>query len=115
MESLQKKETERTPEDIKNIKTYLSTLLYFHRLRTFDPNNIDNLLSNISKVIKYVSIPKNNYAIRIGDKGNTFYLILKGKVALSIFLDNSKTNLDIILTILLAKLSSTSSRLILTI
>jgi len=81
VKSLQKKEIERTPEDIKNIKVYLNTLLYFQRLKTFDPNNYDDLLSNISKVIKYAANPKNNYVLKIGEKCNTFYLILAGKVA----------------------------------
>ena len=84
IESLQKKEIERTPQDIKNIKTYLSTLLYFQRLKSFDPNNYDNLFSNISKVIKYGTVPKNNYIFKIGEKCNTFYLILKGKVTIMI-------------------------------
>lgn len=84
VESLQKKEIERTPQDIKNIKTYLSTLLYFQRLKSFDPNNYDNLFSNISKVIKYGTVPKNNYIFKIGEKCNTFYLILKGKVTIMI-------------------------------
>ena len=84
VESLQKKENERIPQDIKNIKAYLSTLLYFQRLKSFDLNHYDNLLSNISNAIKYFTILKNNYVLKIGEKCNTFYLILKGKVTIMV-------------------------------
>ena len=79
-----KKEIERTNEDIENIQIYLNTLLYFRRLKLFDPINVDNTVINISKVIKYVSIPKNNYVLKLGEKGNAFYLILKGKVSIMV-------------------------------
>ena len=79
-----KEESERTSEDIKSIQTYLNTLLYFRRLKLFDPINVDNTVTNISKIIKYVSIPKNNYVLKLGEKGNAFYLILKGKVSIMI-------------------------------
>ena len=79
-----KKEIERTNEDIENIQIYLNTLLYFRRLKLFDPVNVDNTVINISKVIKYVSIPKNNYVLKLGEKGNAFYLILKGKVSIMV-------------------------------
>ena len=79
-----KKETERGEEDIKNIQKYLNTLFYFRRLKLFDPINVDNTVEKISKVIKYISIPKNNYVLKLGEKGNAFYLILKGKVAIMV-------------------------------
>ena len=79
-----KKEIERTEEDINNIQTYLNTLLYFRRLKLFDPVNVDNTVIKISKCIKYVSIPKNNYVLKLGEKGNAFYLILKGKVSIMV-------------------------------
>ena len=79
-----KKEIERTNEDIENIQVYLNTLFYFRRLKLFDPVNVDNTVINISKVIKYVSIPKNNYVLKLGEKGNAFYLILKGKVSIMV-------------------------------
>jgi len=79
-----KKEIDRTNEDLENIQIYLNTLLYFRRLRLFDPVNVDNTVINISKVIKYVSIPKNNYVLKLGEKGNAFYLILKGKVSIMV-------------------------------
>jgi CRP-like cAMP-binding protein len=85
IKSLEKNmETERTSEDMQNIQTYLNTLFYFRRLKLFDPINVDNTISKISKVIKYVSIPKNNYVLKLGEKGNAFYLILKGKVSIMI-------------------------------
>ena len=77
-----KNEIEREKEDIKNIQSYLNTLFYFRRLKLFDPINVDNTVEKISKVIKYISIPKNNYVLKLGEKGNAFYLILKGKVAI---------------------------------
>ena len=79
-----KTESERTPEDLQNIQTYLNTLFYFRRLKLFDPVNVDNTISKISKIIKYISIPKNNYVLRLGEKGNAFYLILKGKVSIMV-------------------------------
>ena len=79
-----KKEIERNDEDLENIQIYLNTLLYFRRLKLFDPVNVDNTVINISKVIKYVSIPKNNYVLKLGEKGNAFYLILKGKVSIMV-------------------------------
>ena len=79
-----KKEIERNDEDLENIQIYLNTLLYFRRLRLFDPVNVDNTVINISKVIKYVLIPKNNYVLKLGEKGNAFYLILKGKVSIMV-------------------------------
>ena len=79
-----KTESERTSDDIHNIQTYLNTLLYFRRLKLFDPINVDNTVINISKVIRYVSIPKNNYVLKLGEKGNAFYLILKGKVSIMV-------------------------------
>ena len=79
-----KKDHERNHEDIKNIQTYLNTLLYFRRLKSYDPINVNNTVRNISQVIKYVSIPKNNYVLKLGQKGNAFYLILKGKVSIMV-------------------------------
>ena len=79
-----KKEIERNDEDLENIQIYLNTLLYFRRLKLFDPVNVDNTVINISKVIKYISIPKNNYVLKLGEKGNAFYLILKGKVSIMV-------------------------------
>ena len=79
-----KKDHERNHEDIKNIQTYLNTLLYFRRLKLYDPINVNNTVRNISQVIKYVSIPKNNYVLKLGQKGNAFYLILKGKVSIMV-------------------------------
>ena len=79
-----KNELNRTSEDIQNIQVYLNTLFYFRRLKLFDPINVDNTVLKISQVIKYVSIPKNNYVLKLGEKGNAFYLILKGKVSIMI-------------------------------
>ena len=79
-----KNEIDRTSEDIKNIQTYLNTLFYFRRLSLYDPVNVDNTIFKISNVIKYVSIPKNNYVLKLGEKGNAFYLILRGKVSIMI-------------------------------
>ena len=79
-----KNEIDRTPEDIQNIQTYLNTLFYFRRLSLYDPVNVDNTILKISNVIKYISIPKNNYVLKLGEKGNAFYLILKGKVSIMI-------------------------------
>ena len=79
-----KKDNERDEEDIKNIQTYLNTLFYFRRLKLYDPINVDNTIVKISKVIKYISIQKNNYVLKLGEKGNAFYLILKGKVSIMI-------------------------------
>ena len=79
-----KQENERTEEDIKNIQNYLNTLLYFRRIKLYDPINVDNTVVKISKVIKYVSIPKNNYVLKLGEKGNAFYIILKGKVSIMV-------------------------------
>ena len=49
-----KKDHERNHEDIKNIQTYLNTLLYFRRLKLYDQINVNNTVKNISQVIKYV-------------------------------------------------------------
>ena len=46
------KELERNNEDIKDIQTYLNTLLYFRRIKLYNPINV-KIISKFNKICIY--------------------------------------------------------------
>ena len=72
----------RNQEMIYNIKSYLKTLPSFMNIISKEQNvNIsDNLIEQISIHLRHEFIPKNNLVCRYGERGEKFYIILKGKV-----------------------------------
>ena len=74
--------TKRDQEMINDIKTYLKTMPSFMNIISKEKNNnlMENLVEQISMHLRHEFIPKNNLICRYGEKGEKFYIILKGKV-----------------------------------
>ena len=74
--------TKRTPEMINHIKTYLKSMPSFMNVISKEQNTnlSENLIEQISIHLRHEFIPKNNLVCRYGEKGEKFYIILKGKV-----------------------------------
>ena len=74
----------RSSEDIQILNTYLKhkeKLISFIKRDDIDNTNIDELLCKITKNLKSHSSEGNSFLFHIGDKGNKFYIILKGSVS----------------------------------
>ena len=78
---LKKIPTERSNEDIHTLKTYFKDNPFFQK---YGKENGEKWLTLIYNAMKYESIKQNNYVIRYGEFGTTFYIILKGKVEVRI-------------------------------
>ncbi len=74
--------TKRNPEMINYIKSYLKSMPSFMNIISKEKNaNLgENLIEQISIHLRHEFIPKNNLVCRYGEKGEKFYIILKGKV-----------------------------------
>ena len=74
--------TKRDQEMINDIKTYLKSMPSFMNIISKEKNNnlMENLVEQISMHLRHEFIPKNNIICRYGEKGEKFYIILKGKV-----------------------------------
>lgn len=67
--------TERTTEDIKILSTYFSDIKFFADCKSvLKPDQYTRIL----KAIEYERVDKNKYLFHKGDRGNKFYVILKG-------------------------------------
>ena len=63
------------------IKSYIKTLSKFIEILTKNEKiDIEYILTRISKNLKLESFKKNTFLMKIGELGNNFYVILKGKV-----------------------------------
>jgi len=73
---------ERTEEHNQNIISYLKSLPSFMNIISKEKNMklSEELIKQISKHLHHEYIPKNNIVCQYGEKGEKFYIILKGRV-----------------------------------
>jgi len=73
---------ERTDEHNQNIISYLKSLPSFMNIISKEQNMklSEELINQISKHLHHEYIPKNNIVCQYGEKGEKFYIILKGRV-----------------------------------
>ena len=73
---------QRSKECLKYIISYLKSLPNFMNIISKEKNIklSENLIEQISIHLRHEFIPKNNLVCRFGEKGEKFYIILKGKV-----------------------------------
>ena len=72
----------RNQEMINHIKTYLKTMPSLMNIISKEQNAglSENLIEEISIHLRHEYIPRNNLVCRFGERGEKFYIILKGKV-----------------------------------
>ena len=71
----------RTENELLIIKSYIKSLSKFIEILTKNEKiDIECVLTRISKNLKLESFKKNTFLMKIGELGNNFYVILKGKV-----------------------------------
>ncbi len=75
---------ERKMQEISILKEYLKRLKKFLEILNFDNENIslDSLLTRVSREMKVEKLPKNEFLMRIGEKGDRFYFTLSGCVTI---------------------------------
>lgn len=78
---LKKVPSERSNDDVQLLKVYFKDNPFFQK---YGKENGEKWLTLIYNAMKYESIKQNNYVIRYGEFGTTFYIILKGKVEVRI-------------------------------
>lgn len=71
----------RSSNDTEIILKYLSTLSGLVDLCKQNSDNFQQLLSNIASVIKYENVTRNRLLFKVGDNGDKFFVIFKGKVS----------------------------------
>ena len=73
---------ERDHESLQHIISYLKSLTNFMNIISKEKNMklSEKIIEQISLHLQHRYIPKNNIVCRYGEKGDTFYIILKGKV-----------------------------------
>ena len=73
---------QRDSECLQYIKAYLKSLPSFMNIISKEKNLklSENLIEQISIHLRHEYIPKNNIVCRFGERGEKFYIILKGKV-----------------------------------
>ena len=73
---------QRNNEYLNHIISYLKSLPNFMNILSKEKNMklSENLIEQISLHLRHEFIPKNNIVCRYGEKGEKFYIILKGKV-----------------------------------
>ena len=78
---LKKQPVDRSGDDIQALKIYFKDNPFFQK---YGKENGEKWLTLIYNAMKYESVKNNNYVIRYGEFGTTFYIILKGKVEVRI-------------------------------
>ena len=73
---------QRDHETLQYIISYLKTLTNFMNVISKEKNMklSEKIIEQVSIHLQHQFIPKNNIVCRYGEKGDTFYIILKGKV-----------------------------------
>ena len=81
--ALEMQPNKRGQELTNYIKTYLKSMPSFMNIISKEKNLAlsENLIEQISKHLRHEFIPKNNFVCRFGERGEKFYIILKGKVS----------------------------------
>ena len=75
--------TKRSKEEILIISVYLSTIQKFLNIVN-KSKNYQNLINNLSSLLKSEKKPKNSIIMRFGDKGKKCYILLQGHVSILI-------------------------------
>jgi CRP-like cAMP-binding protein len=80
--ALKKKHSEKTPKEITLISKALEAtdLMKKFSLESTEDDSLDRMLYFCSMFMKHKFFEKNRTIFNIGDKGDRFYIILKGKV-----------------------------------
>ena len=83
LQALAHQPNKRNQEMLNHIKSYLKSMPSFMNIISKEKNtNIgENLIEQISVHLRHEYIPKNNLICRFGEKGDKFYIILKGKIS----------------------------------
>ena len=73
---------QRDSESLQFIVSYLKSLSSFMNIISKEKNLkiCENLIEQISIHLRHEFIPKNNLVCRYGERGEKFYIILKGKI-----------------------------------
>jgi len=74
------KKVVRNAKENQIISFFLKKMTEFINLIRNSHENVSELLAVVSSCIVYNFIPSNKVLFRVGDKGDKFYIILKGKV-----------------------------------
>jgi CRP-like cAMP-binding protein len=82
LRALSNQPKQRDNECLNHITSYLKSLPNFMNIVSKEKNMkiSENLIEQISIHLRHEFIPKNNLVCRYGEKGEKFYIILKGKV-----------------------------------
>ena len=82
LNALKYSQNQRTPDMINHIKTYLKSMPSFMNIISKEKNMglSENLIEQIALHLRLEYFKKNNLVCRFGEKGEKFYIILKGKV-----------------------------------
>ena len=82
LKALDSNPRQRDNESMNYIISYLKSLPNFMNILSKEKNTklAENLIEQISLHLRHEFIPKNNIVCRFGEKGEKFYIILKGKV-----------------------------------
>ena len=80
--------TQRNENELKIIFSYLKTLKRFITLIKVNQENLKPLLRNISIHLKCEKYPMGKLLFRFGEKGEKFYIILKGSVNILLLKEN---------------------------
>ena len=74
---------QRNPELLNYIVSYLKSLKSFMNIISKEKNRFsgEQLMEEISLHLRYEHVLKNNVIIKYGEKGEKFYIILKGKLS----------------------------------
>lgn len=78
----------RTQSELLILEVYLKTLKNFVELLSSSSVDIDSMLMNISLHLKGEKIKNGNFVFKFGEKGNKYYIILKGSVSVLIPKEN---------------------------
>ena len=79
------KKKNRLSEDVILIAKYLRSLREFYQfIKNSQTKNQLELITHIADVIQYEKYEKNEMLIRFGDRGDKFYIIIRGSVSIII-------------------------------
>lgn len=78
----------RTQSELLILEVYLKSLKNFVELLSSSSVDVDSMLMNISLHLKGEKVKNGNFVFKFGEKGNKYYLILKGSVSVLIPKEN---------------------------
>ena len=95
----------RTQNELLIIKEFLSSLNLFNN--HIQNINKDKLLLSLSSFLKMENMPKNSILFKFGNKGNKFYIVIKGELSVLILRETKVelNSVDYFIYLLLLRLS----------